>query len=103
MPQDIGAMLAQLGGGEEEMRPGVLEGQPGGGQDPLAGAIDLIQEAIDAESDQEDVQVMLQCQAKLQSILAKGQKDQDAMLGGKASPGALRKSAASLAGGGGEY
>jgi hypothetical protein len=54
-----------------------------------------IQDAIDAEADQEDIQVMLQCQAKLQSILAKNQKEADAALGGSASPRAIRRMAPS--------
>ncbi|MCI0408727.1 MAG: hypothetical protein L0191_09220, partial [Acidobacteria bacterium] len=88
-------MMAMLGGGAPEgaVAPSIVEGEPGGGEDPLVGAIDLIQEAIDAESDQEDIQVMLQCQTKLQNILAKNQADQDAALGGQVSPKAVRKMA----------
>ncbi len=88
-------MLAALGGGapEEEGRPSVVEGTPGGGEDPLTEAIDLIQEAIDAEADQEDIQTMLQCQAKLQQILAKNQAENDSMMQGKSSPRGLRKAA----------
>jgi hypothetical protein len=73
----------------------VTEGRAGGGEDALTVAIDAIQDAIDAEADQEDIQVMLQCQAKLQSILAKNQKEADAALGGSASPRAIRRMAPS--------
>lgn len=91
----IAALLA--GGGApapEPGRPSVAEGAPGGGEDPLIAAIDLIQEAIDAEADQEDVQIMLQCQAKLQQILAKNQAEGDQMLQGKLSPRGMRKAQA---------
>ena len=101
MPPDIGAML---GGGapEDTGAPLPTEGEHGGGADALEQTISFLQDAIDAEADQEDVQVMLQCQAKLQGILAKNQKDTDAMLGGTASPSGIRK-AAGAAGGGGGY
>lgn len=89
LPPDISALLG--GGGEA---PSVVDGSPGGGEGALTQAIDLIQAAIDAESDQEDVQVMLQCQAKLQAILAKNQSEADAALGGKVNPKAIRKQAA---------
>ena len=94
----IAALLAGAGGGApapEAGRPSVAEGAPGGGADPLIAAIDLIQEAIDAEADQEDVQIMLQCQAKLQQILAKNQSEGDQMLQGKLSPRGMRKAQAS--------
>ncbi len=106
MPPDIGALLAQLGGGgapppeEEAPLPGIKDGAPGGGEEALTQAIDLIQEAIDAEADQEDIQVMLKCQTQLQGILAKNQADSDAALGGKVSPKAIRKQAPAAAGGG---
>jgi len=100
MPED---MMAALGGGAEAapVGPSVVEGAPGGGEDPLIVAIDAIQAAIDAESDQEDIQVMLQCQAKLQSILASNQKDADSAMQGKTTPKSVRKMAP--AGGGGGY
>ena len=56
-------------------------------------AIDLIQEAIDAEADQEDIQVLLQCQTKLQQILAKNQSEADSMMQGKMSPRGMRRAA----------
>lgn len=104
MPADIAALLG--GGGPPEGMEGegpVLpsDGAPGGGQDPLENAIALLDEAIAAEADQEDQNVMRQCSAKLQQILAKNQKEQDSMLGGQASPAGIRKQAAQ--GGGGGY
>jgi len=100
-------LMAELGGGappegaegEGPVPPSVADGKPGGGEDSLVTAIDAIQDAIDAEADQEDIQVMLQCQAKLQSILAKNQKEADSMMGGKASPSGMRKAAGAVAGG----
>ena len=97
-------MMGMLGGGappppEEEAAPSVVDGEAGGGEEALITAIDAIQMAIDAEADQEDIQVMLQCQAKLQGILAKNQKDADAALGGNVSPAAVRKMAPSGGGG----
>lgn len=104
MPPDIGAMIDGLGGGMpaqpgEEPLPGVKDGAPGGGEEALTQAIDMIQMAIDAEADQEDIQVMLQCQTKLQQILAKNQSEADSAMGGKVSPKAMRKQAGGLAGG----
>lgn len=100
LPPDI---MAALGGGMEEGAgpASIVDGAPGGGEDPLIDAIDLIQEAIDAESDQEDIQVMLQCQAKLQQILAKNQAEADGMMQGKASPRGIRRATAAPAAGGG--
>ena len=99
LPPDLAALMG--GGGappmeEEAPLPGVTDGAPGGGEEALVQAIDLIQEAIDAESDQEDIQVMLQCQTKLQGVLAKNQADADKALTGSASPKAARKMAGSL-------
>lgn len=89
IPPDI---LAALGGGEEApAAASVVDGAPGGGEEALVVAIDAIQDAIDSEADQEDIQVMLQCQAKLQQILAKNQAEQDSMMSGKMSPRGLRK------------
>ena len=100
MPPDIGAMLAQLGGGagapEGEAPPSIVDGQHGGGEDALVLALDALQDAIDAEADQEDIQVMLQCQAKLQQILAKSQAEADAGMSGKVNPKAMRKQAGGL-------
>lgn len=94
-------MMAALGGGAAPVGPSVVEGTPGGGEDPLIVAIDAIQAAIDAEADQEDIQVMLKCQTQLQSILAKNQADADSALQGKTTPKSVRKMAPS--GGGGGY
>lgn len=99
MPEDLASLFAGAGAPPEEPLPSIVDGEPGGGEDPLIAAIDLIQEAIDAESDQEDVQVMLQCQSKLQGILAKNQKEADGLMQGKAAPGAVRKAAGGLGGG----
>lgn len=108
MPPDIGAMLDGLGGGmpappegEEEPLPGPSDGAPGGGQEALEQCIALLDQAILEESDQEDQQIMRQCSAKLQSVLAKNQAEADAALGGKVSPKAMRKQAGGLGGGGG--
>ena len=91
-------MMALLGGGGaapppegEAPLPSITDGAPGGGEDALVLALDALQDAIDAESDQEDIQVMLQCQAKLQQILAKNQSEGDQMMAGKMNPRALRK------------
>jgi len=104
LPPDLMALMGGGGAPPEAMEgeagpPSVVEGQPGGGEEALVTAIDSIQDAIDAESDQEDIQVMLQCQAKLQGILAKNQQDADKALGGQASPKAVRKMAPSAEGG----
>lgn len=101
LPPDL---MALMGGGAapapEEEAASITDGAPGGGEDALVEAIDLLQIAIDNEADQEDVQVMLQCQAKLQQILAKNQSEADAALGGKVSPKAIRKMAPAAAEGG---
>jgi len=96
----IAALMGGMGGpppAEEPAPPGgITDGAPGGGEDALIQALDLLQVAIDAEADQEDVQVLLQCQTKLQGILAKNQKEADSALGGKASAGSIRKMASGL-------
>ncbi len=105
LPPEIAALMG--GGGappmEEEAPPSIVDGAHGGGEDALVMALDSLQDAIDAEADQEDIQVMLQCQAKLQAILAKNQKDADASMGGTTPPGAARKMASGLGGGEGAY
>lgn len=98
LPPDLAALL---GGGappeaEGEAPPSIADGAPGGGEESLVMALDALQDAIDAEADQEDIQVMLQCQAKLQSILAKNQAEADKSMGGNLSPKAARKMAGSL-------
>ena len=95
LPPDLMAMLGGGGAPAEAGRPSVAEGAPGGGEQALTEAIDLIQVAIDAEADQEDIQVMLKCQQQLQQILAKNQSEGDQALGGKLSPRTMRKAAAS--------
>src|SRR6188508_2611352 len=105
MPPDIAALMGGGGGppeaAEGEAPPSITDGTHGGGEDSLVLALDALQDAIDAEADQEDIQVMLQCQAKLQAVLAKNQKDADAALGGSVTPGAMRKQASAAMGGGG--
>lgn len=97
LPPDLMALLGG-GGAEQAAGPSIVDGSPGGGEEALTTAIDAIQDAIDAEADQEDIQVMLQCQAKLQSILAKNQSEQDGMMQGKASPKGIRKATAGQGG-----
>jgi hypothetical protein len=93
LPPDLSA---HVGGGDAPAPASGSDGEHGGGQDALVNAIDSIQDAIDAEADQEDIQVMLQCQAKLQAILAKNQKDADSAMGGNLAPAAARKMAGGL-------
>ena len=96
----IAALMGAMGGGgappEEAAAPSITDGAPGGGEEALVLALDALQDAIDNEADQEDIQVMLQCQAKLQGILAKNQSEADKAMGGGASPAATRKMAAGL-------
>lgn len=99
-----GDIMAALGGGgappeEAGGAPLPSEGAPGGGGEALEQVIALLDDAIMAEADQEDQNVMRQCSAKLQAILAKNQKEDDAALGGTVSPRAIRRQAS---GGGGE-
>ena len=100
LPPEIAALMG--GGGappeaaEGEAPPSIVEGTHGGGEEALVAALDSLQDAIDAEADQEDIQVMLQCQAKLQQILAKNQAEADKSMAGNASPGATRKMASGL-------
>jgi hypothetical protein len=99
LPPDLGALL---GGGAapapaDASLPSIKDGTHGGGEEALTAALDALQDAIDAEADQEDIQVMLQCQAKLQQILAKNQKEADSAMGGSLGPAAARKMAGGLA------
>ncbi len=102
LPPDLAALLGggggDPGGQEEPGLPSIKDGTHGGGQDALIAALDALQDAIDAEADQEDIQVMLQCQAKLQAILAKDQKAADSAMGGNLPPAAARKMAGGLGG-----
>lgn len=96
IPPDLAALM---GGGapvEEEAPPSITDGTPGGGSESLVIALDALQDAIDADTDQEDIQIMLQCQAKLQGILAKDQAAADSAMGGNLPPKAARKMAGSL-------
>lgn len=103
MPPDMAGLMAALGGGGAPPAeaggppaPSITDGAPGGGEEALVLALDALQDAIDNEADQEDIQIMLQCQAKLQQILAKNQAEADKAMGGGASPAAMRKMAGSL-------
>jgi hypothetical protein len=99
LPPDLATLLGGAGGAPEGP-PLPTEGEHGGGQDNLEQAIALLDQAIQEEADQEDQAVMRQCSAKLQQILAKNQKEADAMMGGSASPGGVRKAAAAQGYGG---
>lgn len=99
LPPDIAALLgggAPPEGAEGPALPSIKDGAFGGGEEALTAALDALQAAIDAEADQEDIQVMLQCQAKLQQILAKNQAEADAGVGGSVSPKAMRKQAGAI-------
>ena len=99
LPPDLAALMG--GGGappEGEAPPSIVEGEHGGGEDALVVALDALQDAIDAEADQEDIQIMLKCQTQLQAILAKNQAEADAGLKGQVSPKAIRKQAPSAEG-----
>jgi hypothetical protein len=98
LPPDLMAMLGAGGAPEgqappEEQPAGITDGKPGGGEEALTEAINLLQLAIDAEADQEDIQTMLQCQTKLQQVLAKNQAEADKALGGQVTPRAVRRMA----------
>jgi len=96
LPPDLAALLGGGGAPAPEAPPSIADGQHGGGQAALIDALDALQDAIDAEADQEDIQIMLQCQAKLQAILAKDQKAADSAMGGNLPPAAARKMAGGL-------
>ena len=96
LPPDLASLLGGGGAPAEAPLPSITDGQHGGGQEALVTALDALQDAIDAEADQEDIQVMLQCQAKLQAILAKDQKAADSAMGGNLPPAAARKMAGGL-------
>lgn len=101
LPPELAALMGGGQGGppeamEGEGPPSVVDGQHGGGEEALVQALDMLQQAIDAEADQEDIQIMLQCQTKLQAVLAKNQAEADKSMGGGASPGATRKMASGL-------
>jgi hypothetical protein len=94
LPPDMAALMGGGGGAPAPAAaapPAPTDGSHGGGQDNLEQAIALLDQAIADEADQEDQQVMRQCSAKLQQILAKNQSEADAGLSGTVSPKALRK------------
>ena len=97
---DIGALLAQMQGGQGPAGPagppapeGDLGGEEGGGSttDILSQMIDLAKEYLDVETDQEDIHTMTGILQKLQQYLASEQKEQDDAMQGKASPKLMRK------------
>ena len=99
LPPDIAGLLGG-GGAPAGGPPAPRDGAPGGGGDALEQAIALLDQAIQDEADLEDQQVMRQCSAKLHTILAKNQKEADAMMSGSLSPGGVRKAAAAQGYGG---
>jgi hypothetical protein len=104
LPPDIAALL---GGGGQGPDAGAAPAPPdqgqgpdssdssGGSLDDLQAAIDSAKRYVDQEDDQIHIQTALQCIAKLQSILADEQKQQDELLQGKASPRSLRRASGS--------
>lgn len=95
---DLMSLLGGAGGGAPPMgspmeeEPAAPEG--GGGGDNvqyLQAALEELQGYIQGEDDEINKQTALQCLAKLQSILAGEQKEQDDMLQGKFSPASLRR------------
>ena len=97
LPPDLGALLGGGAAPADDSLPSIKDGTHGGGEEALTAALDALQDAIDQEADQEDIQVMLQCQTKLQQILAKNQKEADSAMGGSLAPAAARKMAGGLA------
>lgn len=83
-------LLAALGQGGAPSAPAPEQGS-GDNVDFLNQAIDAAQQYVDGEDDEIHKQTVLQCIAKLQSILADEQKMSDSMLGGKIEPRQLRK------------
>lgn len=75
------------------------QGTPGGSDPFIRDAIDSLQQAAQAEADEQDIKTIMTCIANLQGVLANNQKDADAMMGGKASPAGMRKAAGAVAGG----
>ena len=57
----------------------------------LRDAIDVIREYLSVEQDDEDKAVAEQVTTLIQKLLAKQQKEQDGLLQGKMSPGAVRR------------
>jgi hypothetical protein len=88
MPPDLAAALG-IGGAPP--------GAPGGAQpqaspvDIVSQMIDLTQQYLQAEQDQEDLLAMQKIGTELQALLAKDQQDADKMMGGQATPRAMRK------------
>lgn len=103
-PDALAALLGGAGGGAPaDTGAPPLHGAGGSGQDSdsaIRDAIDSLQAAAEAETEEADIAVILTCITNLQKILAKNEAGADSMMGGKASPRDMRK-AASAAGYGG--
>lgn len=87
LPPDLAAALG-IGGAPP--------GAPGGA--PTPSPVDIVQQMLDlsqtylqAEQDQEDLLAMQKIGTELQQLLAKDQQDADKMMGGQATPRAMRK------------
>lgn len=95
LPPDLAALLGGGGGGAPAPSGNTVSqgGSPGGGSDLVGQAIDILVQAAQEEADDQDKQTILTCITNLQGVLANNQKDADAMMGGKASPRAMRKAA----------
>jgi len=96
MPED---MLAQLGGGggdpgAEEEPAGALHGggsAPGDPEELYRSALDALEAGMKADVDEQRINTVLQCVAKIQGELANSQKGMDGMMGGKMDPAQMRR------------
>jgi hypothetical protein len=84
-------LMALLGGGgqppsEEESAPELPSGP-----DAIRQMIELAGSYQSSEQDEEDLLAIEKARTILQQLLAKQQKEQDGLLQGKATPGALRR------------
>jgi hypothetical protein len=101
------ALAALLGGGGGAPAPAdagapPLHGAQGAGDSDSAirEAIDALQAAAQAETEEADIKVILTCITNLQGILAKNEAGADSMMSGKASPRDMRKAAGAAGYGG---
>ena len=90
-PQDAGAPMGGPTGAPQP--PGPSDGSHGGAADLLEQAIAMLDQAVAAEADQEDQQVIRKCLTALQGILANDQKTTDSMMGGQMDTRGMRKMA----------
>lgn len=82
LEQAMGQMGGAMGGPPPSIPLPASEGNvPSSPSDSLKGAIDAMQAYIDGEKDDIDKQVALEVQAKIQSLLAKSQKEIEAAQG----------------------